>query len=195
MPGLQPPCRSPSTNSTERRPGLRFTRLPLAFLFLALLLVLAGWNKMPEEPSMSPMLFAFEHADEAAWTVVNDGVMGGRSRGFVEVEEGTLRFSGTLVTRGGGFTLVRAPRAIDLAGHAGVELRVRGSNREFELELDDEQLRFGRRVSRRAPFMVSEDWTVVRVPFSSLRNTIFGQSVSAPPIDLSGIQSVAIYLA
>lgn len=144
---------------------------------------------------MTPMLFDVDHADEAEWTVVNDGVMGGRSRGFVEVEDGTLRFSGTLVTRGGGFTLVRAPRAIDLTGQAGVELRVRGSNREFEVELDDDQRRSGRRVSRRAPFMASEEWTVVRVPFASLRNSIFGQAVSAPPINLARIQSFAIYLA
>ena len=40
-------------------------------------------------------LFAFERADEAVWDVVNDGVMGGRSAGFVAVEQGSLRFTGT----------------------------------------------------------------------------------------------------
>lgn len=140
-------------------------------------------------------LFSFDRADEAEWTVVNDGVMGGRSAGFVTVENGTLRFTGTLVTSGGGFTLVRARRQVDMTGYAGVELRVRGNGRRFEVELDDGSRRNGRSVSRRAAFATSAEWTLVRVPFTALRSTIFGQAVDAPPIDLAGIQSVALYMA
>ena len=140
-------------------------------------------------------LFSFDRADEAEWTVVNDGVMGGRSAGFVTVENGTLRFTGTLVTRGGGFTLVRARRQVDLTSYAGVELRVRGSGRRFEVELDDGSRGYGRSVSRRAAFATSAEWTLVRMPFTALRSTIFGQAVDAPPIDLARIQSVALYMA
>lgn len=85
-------------------------------------------------------LFTFDHPAQANWTVVNDGVMGGRSAGFVDVKDGTLRFTGTLVTQGGGFTLVR-------------------------------------------------------VPYTALRSTIFGREVKAPPIDLARIQSVGFYMA
>lgn len=141
------------------------------------------------------MLFAFDQVDEATWFVVNDGVMGGRSAGFVSVEGGTLQFTGTLVTRGGGFTSIRAPRVVDLTGYEGLELRVRGNGRAFEVEVGD-GLRAARgNVSRRASFMASEDWTVVRVPFSALRSTVFGQAVRAPAIDLSRIQSLGLYIA
>jgi hypothetical protein len=143
---------------------------------------------------MAVTLFTFDRADEAAWYVVNDGVMGGRSLGGVAVEAGTLRFTGTLVTQGGGFTSVRARRAVDLTGEDGLELRVRGSGRPFEVELDDGQRRFGRTVSRRAPVPTTAEWPVVRVPFSALRNSIFGQPVNAPPIDLTRIQSVGLYM-
>jgi len=140
-------------------------------------------------------VFAFDRGDEARWNVVNDGVMGGRSAGFVAVEEGTLRFTGTLVTRGGGFTSVRARRVIDLTGHAGLELRVRGNDRQFEVEVDD-GLRSARgSLSRRAPFRASEEWTLVRVPFTALRNTVFGQAVNAPPVDLARIQGLGLYIA
>ena len=55
-------------------------------------------------PVSAPVtLFTFDRADEAEWDVVNDGVMGGRSAGFVAVDQGALRFTGTLVTQGGGF--------------------------------------------------------------------------------------------
>ncbi|WP_310570559.1 CIA30 family protein [Gemmatimonas sp.] len=139
-------------------------------------------------------IFAFDRADEADWNVVNDGVMGGRSAGFVSVADGTLRFTGTLVTQGGGFTSVRAPRAADLAGQVGIELRVRGSGRQFELELDDGVRMYGRNVSRRAPFSTSAEWALVRVSFTALRSTIFGQAVDAPPIDVARIRGVGLYM-
>jgi hypothetical protein len=113
----------------------------------------------------------------------------------VAIEEGTLRFTGTLVTQGGGFTSIRARRDIDLTGQAGMELRVRGSGRQFEVEVDDGLRTYGRTVSRRAPFATSAEWTLVRVPFSTLRSTVFGQAVNAPPIDLAKIRGVGLYIA
>jgi hypothetical protein len=140
-------------------------------------------------------LFSFDTLEEPAWVVVNDGVMGGRSVGRVAVEGGTLRFTGTLVTQGGGFTLTRAPRRADLTGTTALELRVRGSGRRFEVELDDGTRGYGRSVSRRASFPTTSEWTVVRVPYTALRSTIFGRAVDAPPIDLAQIRSVGLYMA
>ncbi|TVP47762.1 MAG: CIA30 family protein [Gemmatimonadales bacterium] len=173
------------------RSHARLLLLPLLFLLPGV----AGGAKAPGEAPMPVMVFAFDQGEEARWNVVNDGVMGGRSAGFVTVEDGTLRFAGTLVTRGGGFSSVRARRVIDLSGHAGLELRVRGNGRQFEVEVDD-GLRLSRgSLSRRAPFMASEEWTLVRVPFDRLRSTVFGQAVNAPQIDLARIQGVGLYIA
>jgi hypothetical protein len=113
----------------------------------------------------------------------------------VAVADGTLRFTGTLVTDGGGFTSVRARRAFDLTGQEGIELRVRGSGRPFELEVDDGRTGYGRSISRRAAFPTTAEWTLVRVPFSALRSTIFGRAVNAPPIDLARISRVGLYMA
>ncbi|CAN5707007.1 CIA30 family protein [soil metagenome] len=173
------------------RSQARLLFLPPLFLLLGV----AGWHQMPGGVPMQTSVFAFDNSDEADWNVVNDGVMGGRSAGFVTVEEGTLRFTGTLVTRGGGFTSVRARRVIDLTGHAGLELRVRGNDRQFEVEVDDGVRGSRGSLSRRAPFMASEEWTLLRVPFSGLRNTVFGQAVNAPQIDLARIEGVGLYIA
>ena len=173
------------------------THRPL--LLPTLLLCLGAWGdpfRAEPAPTEAPAtLFSFDRADEAAWDVVNDGVMGGRSAGFVAIEQGTLRFTGTLVTQGGGFTSVRARRAVDLTGEIGIELRVRGSGRQFEVELDDGERAYGRTVSRRAPFATSAEWTVVRVPFSALRSTIFGRAVNAPPLDVARIRGLGLYIA
>ncbi len=172
------------------------TDIPLRLL-PSLFLLLGVGARPRQTPLTGPApvtIFAFDRADEAQWIVVNDGVMGGRSAGFVAVEDGTLRFTGTLVTQGGGFTSVRARREVDVTGQVGIELRVRGSGRQFEVELDDGLRTYGRTVSRRAPFPTSAEWVVVRVPFGALRSTVFGQAVKAPPIDLARIRSVGLYM-
>ncbi len=166
--------------------------MPLLLLLLGIADVRTA--SLPAQP-VPVTLFTFDGADDAAWDVVNDGVMGGRSAGFVSVQDGALRFTGTLVTQGGGFTSVRAARAVDLTGEAGLELRVRGSGRQFELEVDDGLRSYRRSVSRRAPFATSPEWTVVRVPFRALRSTIFGQPVNAPPLDLARVRGVGLYMA
>lgn len=172
---------------------------PRALLLLVpSVLLLLGFGRATIQPhGKAPMpvtLFAFDRADEAEWDVVNDGVMGGRSQGFVTVKDGALQFTGTLVTQGGGFTSVRARRVIDLTGQTGLELRVRGSGRRFEVELDDGLRSYGRGISRRAAFPTTAEWTVVRVPFSTMRSTIFGQAVNAPSIDLASIRGLGLYM-
>lgn len=171
----------------------RSTRLLPALLIL---LTILGAAPAPMLPSLSMpvMLFTFDHPDEPDWQVVNDGVMGGRSSGFAAISDGRLRFSGTLVTQGGGFTSVRAPVAADLRRAVGLELRVRGNGRPFEVEMSDGTRSFGRTVSRRAAFATTAEWTVVRVPFAAFRSTIFGRAVNAPPIDLARIRSVGLYI-
>lgn len=167
------------------------------FIPAILILALATGGGPADEPPKHPAtmtLFDFDSADEASWQVVNDGVMGGRSRGYVAIEDGVLRFTGTLVTQGGGFTSVRTDRSVDLAGYDGLELRVRGSGRTFEVAVDDGTRRRGRTVSRRAPFETEAAWSVVRVPFSELGTTIFGQPVSAPPVDLANVKRIGLYI-
>jgi hypothetical protein len=173
----------------------RLLRLPSLVLYVAGWVIGASWAPASISSAAPGTLFTFDRTDEAAWDVVNDGVMGGRSAGFVAVEQGRLRFTGTLVTQGGGFTSVRARRTVDLSGEVGIELRVRGSGRQFEVELDDGSRAYGRTVSRRAPFETSAEWTVVRIPFSALRSTIFGRAVNAPLIDVARIRGLGLYIA
>ena len=147
-----------------------------------------------KEESRSLLLFDFADAAESRWSIVNDGVMGGRSKGFGEISGGVMRFEGTLVTRGGGFTSVRASRRVDLTGFNGLEMRVRGNGRSFEVEVNDDQRYGWRNVSRRIPFDTSEGWQVVRVPFSDLRSTVFGEPVSVPEIDLESVEQIGFYI-
>jgi hypothetical protein len=139
-------------------------------------------------------LFTFDDANTTQWSVENDGVMGGRSQGFVEIADGTLVFTGEVVTDGGGFTSVRAASRVDLSGYDGIELRVRGGGRTFELDVDDGTRSRGREVNRRGPVPTSDSWETVRVPFASLEESAHGEPVSVEPIDLSSVTSIGIYI-
>ncbi len=147
-----------------------------------------------KSPSAPQMLFDFEGADAADWSVENDGVMGGRSQGYVERTENTLVFTGEVVTEGGGFTSVRAPRRVDLSDYDGIEVRVRGGGRTFQLDVDDGTRSRGREVNRRGPVPTSSGWDTVRVPFASLTASAYGEPVRVGPVDRSAIQSIGIYI-
>jgi NADH dehydrogenase [ubiquinone] 1 alpha subcomplex assembly factor 1 len=188
---MSDPYRLPRRANRRRSASARLFLLPSLCVGLA---ASAPRTTMPVARAAPVSLFEFDGDMDNDWTVVNDGVMGGRSAGFVTIEAGSLRFTGTIVTQGGGFTSVRARRAIDLSGMVGLEMRVRGSGRQFEVELDDSLRANGRSVSRRAPFPSTSEWTVIRVPFDALRSSIFGRSVDAPSIDLARIRGVGIYM-
>ena len=140
------------------------------------------------------ILFDFDAPDAPTWTVENDGVMGGHSKGSVEVTGGTLRFTGTLVTRDGGFSQTRASKAVDLSAYSAVELRVRGGGRTFQVEVHDGARIDGKDVARRAEFATTDDWQTVRVPFSTLEATAHGEPVDAEPLALDAVESVALYI-
>ena len=147
----------------------------------------------PASPADALTLFDFA-ADGPAWSIENDGVMGGDSQGFHTIADGTLRFTGEVVTEGGGFTSVRAERAVDLRAYDAVELRVRGGGRTFEIDLYDGVTDRGREVSRRGAFPTAEAWQTVRVPFGAIETTVHGEPSDAPPFDPAAVQSVGLYI-
>lgn len=171
----------------------------MLIVVLQLVVLVLNWNAgvtEAQQQSLDTMtLFDFNNTNEARWQIVNDGVMGGRSKGQFVIDEGKLVFTGTLVTRGGGFTSVRTNGRINLEGYDGVELRVRGGGRTFDVAVGDDARLRGRNISRRAPFQTGAEWTWVRVPFSTLGKTIFGRRVNAPDINLATVNRIGFFIA
>ena len=83
----------------------------------------------------------------------------------------------------------------DLSAYDGIELRVKGGGRTFELDVDDGTRHRGREVNRVDTFPTSTDWQTVRVAFAGLETTAHGQPVSVDALDLSALQSLGIYIA
>lgn len=134
----------------------------------------------------------------ALWQIVNDGVMGGLSQGTRFAEDDHMVFRGVINTNGGGFSsLRRRMSAGDLAGTAGLRLKVRSDGRDYKLTFRTSERWRGRSVSYQAsiPTTTPGQWSEVTVPFSDMRTSIFGRSVRAAPFDPSDVREMGIILA
>jgi len=140
------------------------------------------------------VLAEFTAQDELRWQTVNDGVMGGLSRGAPTVSGGTLTFQGTIsLENNGGFSSIRTRRsALKLGGFAGISLRVRGDGRTYKLALRTGNT--GRWIAYWAEFRATKDWREVRLPFSAFAPTSFGRKLPGPKLAVDRIDSVGFML-
>ena len=151
----------------------------------------------PTMASDNPLI-DFSRDKELEWFIVNDGVMGGRSRSNLRVtDEGTGLFAGVLsLENGGGFASVRLVMgSTDLSRYAGLELEVRGDGRMYQLRLRTDDRFDG--VAYRALFDTREgEWLTVHLPFDDFQPVFRGQVLEdRDPLDPAAVHQVALMLA
>jgi hypothetical protein len=142
----------------------------------------------------------FTAEDPGGWFIVNDGVMGGRSSGGGGIDESILRFEGTVVTAGGGFTSVRLRLGGDeLVDTSRIEMRVRPDGRTYGLTLEDATVYRGIPVSHRADIITgpvdSDGWAIGTVDYDRLAPSVFGFPLEAPPFDPDSAREIGIIIA
>ncbi len=152
------------------------------------------------EPGTCRTLVDFGDADELArWEVVNDGVMGGRSKGHIAQSDGALSFSGTINNNGGGFTSLRRELHDGaMAGARTLRIVYRGDGRSYEATLRSDARERGRRIAYRAPVTPEEsagEWSVAVIDLDSLETSLFGQQVDAPAFATQEAHSVGLIIA
>jgi monofunctional biosynthetic peptidoglycan transglycosylase len=152
------------------------------------------------EPVRNQMetLIQFEgKAAEPKWIAVNDGVMGGLSRGGPEVKDGSLHFTGNLsLENNGGFSSVRTAKAsYDFSGKAALVMRVKGDGRKYQLRLSTAARFRGSAISYGAEFATEKDtWIEVKVPFEALSPSWRGRNLDGPPLDLSKVAELGLLI-
>jgi monofunctional biosynthetic peptidoglycan transglycosylase len=151
-----------------------------------------------DEPATSEPFIDFSETDSTRWYVVNDGVMGGLSKsGIKRTDEATGLFTGVLsLENNGGFASVRADVGLrDLSAYDGLEIRVRGDGRTYQLRIRTSERFDG--VAYRAYFETSdEEWVTTRLSFDEFLPTFRGRILSdVPPLDSTRIRQVSFMLA
>jgi uncharacterized surface protein with fasciclin (FAS1) repeats len=133
------------------------------------------------------------------WQVVNDGVMGGLSKGNVGItKEGTMKFSGKLsLQNNGGFSTIRSGRVnLNLSNDLGLLLLVKGDGRTYEARLDSDARFRGNTVSFAGEFKTTKGkWQQVKIPFSAFKGSFRGTDLPDMVLDPSLVQGVGILLA
>jgi NADH dehydrogenase [ubiquinone] 1 alpha subcomplex assembly factor 1 len=130
----------------------------------------------------SPMiLFDFNsQTNMQQWTIVNDGVMGGLSKGTITLgKDGHAVFSGkVLLENNGGFSSVRhrLPKT-DVSTHQKIVLRVKGDGKTYQFRVKTNSADF---YSYSYNFKTTEDWTTIEIPFSEMVPTFRGRTLNRP---------------
>ncbi|MEO0016877.1 MAG: hypothetical protein RLZZ522_160 [Verrucomicrobiota bacterium] len=137
--------------------------------------------------------------DEAvnAWEAVNDGVMGGISKGGVRrTEEGTLLFSGELsLANNGGFSSIRTkPNSLGLTKDSVIVVKTRGDGRTYSIELRVAgQMRAS---SYRASLPTTAgQWQETRVSLGEFKPQAFGRALPFEAVNPAKVDSIGFTLA
>lgn len=152
---------------------------------------------LTQEEERTKEIIDFSDPAPTPWTIVNDGVMGGLSNSSLRLtDEGTAIFAGFLsLENNGGFASTRALLdSMDLGAFTGLQIRVKGDGRRYELRLRTDPSFGG--IAYRAEFRTTQgEWTEVFLPFSVFRPRFRGRvPLGAPPLDLTSIRQIGFLL-
>ncbi|MFK7852346.1 MAG: CIA30 family protein, partial [Akkermansiaceae bacterium] len=143
--------------------------------------------------------FDQKEAKSLDWRVVNDGVMGGLSKGQLNVsKDGILNFKGNLsLENNGGFSSIRTEKvSMDFSDADGFKARVKGDGRTYQLRFNTDARFRGMEVSFMAEFPTKKDsWTEVEIPFSDFTGSFRGMKLRKETFDPSKISRVGLLLA
>jgi uncharacterized surface protein with fasciclin (FAS1) repeats len=159
--------------------------------------IAALFTQQPLESAMRPIA-SFDTDDSLkSWTSVNDGVMGGVSKGgFKRSEQGTLFFTGNLsLENNGGFASIRMkPGDLGLADTSGIVVKARGDGRTYwvDLRVSDQMS-----ASSYRAFLTTTagEWKETSIPFKDFKLQAFGRELPVKPINPASVASVGFTIA
>ena len=151
---------------------------------------------MAENNSVSE--FAPRVADSQGWRVVDDGVMGGLSKGEIEIsKDGILTFNGQLsLENNGGFSSLRTgDLKLDLSEATGLVVRVKGDGRTYQMRFNTDARYRGREIAFSADFETKKnEWIEIKIPFEKFTGSFRGMRLSKEKFDPAKIQRIGLLL-
>lgn len=147
------------------------------------------------------MVTAFDFSKDEqveAWTIVDDGVMGGVSQGFWYQEDDYAVFEGNVsLDNNGGFSSVRiALRPVDVSAYDGIALQVRGDGLTYGFGLRDRHPRYDYRMTFETTEQEDDEWEMIYIPFEELTATFFGREIpTADPFDPSYLRGMNLIIS
>ncbi|RZO15352.1 MAG: CIA30 family protein [Verrucomicrobiaceae bacterium] len=147
------------------------------------------------------ILTAFENSnsDLTQWQIVDDGVMGGLSKGKFKISDSeSLIFKGNLsLKNNGGFSSIRSKRtSLDLSSYKGIKIRTRGDGRNYKIRLESDSKYRRMAVSFQHEFTtVKGEWSEIFIPFEKLKASFRGWNLPNMQFNSKTIKRVGIIIA
>jgi uncharacterized surface protein with fasciclin (FAS1) repeats len=142
--------------------------------------------------------FTPKEADSQGWRVVDDAVMGGLSKGKIEISnDGILNFNGNLsLDNNGGFSSLRTSKInLNLSGADGLVARVKGDGRTYQMRFNTDARFRGREVSFKSDFETKKNqWIEIKVPFEDFSGSFRGMNLKKEKFDPAKIQRIGLLL-
>ncbi|SHG18241.1 Complex I intermediate-associated protein 30 (CIA30) [Flavobacterium segetis] len=141
------------------------------------------------------IIFEFSSkSDLSNWQVVNDGVMGGKSKSqFYLNENGEGTFEGKIsLENNGGFCSVRYNgNPISAKNSQFFRLRLKGDGKSYQFRVKSNK---NDAQSYVFPFQTSGEWETIMIPTQELYPAFRGQKLAIPNYDGSKLEEVAFLI-
>lgn len=114
------------------------------------------------------------------WLVVNDGVMGGLSKGSMsKTEAGNGLFSGSVTTENnGGFTSVKYDfPAKEVSDFQSVKMKLKGDGKAYQFRIKADQTKAYSYIQE---FQTSGNWETISLPFAHFYASFRGNKLAIP---------------
>lgn len=156
-------------------------------ILLVLILIIIGMNEQ--------IIFDFnKDSNIENWSVVDDGVMGGRSKGSMGLSpEGHGLFQGRVsLENNGGFSSVRYRfDRIEVEKNSTIKIRLKGDGKRYQFRVKNA---LGEYYSYMAYFESSGQWEEVGITLKDMVPTFRGRKLNQPNFSHSQIEEIAFLI-
>lgn len=160
-----------------------------------MILILTLIMLMQDSNTLQKTIYDFsKEVKPAGWLIINDGVMGGLSRGNISIDEkGNGVFWGHVsLENNGGFSLARLNvPTLNATGFTKIVLEVKGDSKRYQFRLKEKK---GQMHSFVHFFETNGDWQTIEIPFEKLRPTFRGRALNLPEFAGDQIEEIGLLI-
>lgn len=145
---------------------------------------------------MSPYMTIFdftEHDNTAGWRIINDGVMGGLSKGKILYEDNSGVFKGRVsIENNGGFTMAMLQvDQKDVRQYDKFRISIKGDGKSYQFRCKSDKNQMHSYVYT---FKTSGDWEEVTIPFEQMLPKFRGRDLNQPVYEGESLQEIAFLI-
>ena len=145
---------------------------------------------------MSPYMTIYDFSERKnaeGWRIINDGVMGGLSKGQILQQDNSGIFKGKVSTENnGGFTMTMLELdQRDVRQYTRFKLRIKGDGKSYQFRCKSDK---NQNHSYVYEFNTSGDWEEVTIPFEQMMPKFRGRDLNQPVYQGQYLEEVAFLI-